>query len=160
VKQEPAQEFVGGEGHLALLVAVGVVPPEESNLAVLEGDQPMVGDGHAMGITGQIVQDIFRTAEGRLGIDHPILTVQGTDQGAKQLGASKCLLVSIKPQFPLLESPAQAGHKFAPKDAAEDFHRQEEGIGGMNPAGVIGGQTARRNHAVDMGVVPLAPRIP
>jgi hypothetical protein len=65
------------------------------------------------------VQNILGTAEGRLGIDDPILTKEGTDQSVEQLGSPKGLWVSIKPQFPLLESPPKAGHKLAPKDAAE-----------------------------------------
>jgi len=118
-----AQEFVGGEGHLALLVAMGVVPPAKSNLAVLEGDQPMVGDGHAMGVTGQVMQDIFGTAERRLGINHPILTEQGTHQSAEQLRIAKRRLVSVKSELPLRESPPEARHKLASKHPAEDLHR-------------------------------------
>ena len=132
---------------------MGVVLAAESDLAVLERDQAMVGDGDAMGVTGQVVQDIFGTAEGRLGVNDPILTEQGTDQSTEQLRIAKRLLVSVKSEFPLLEGPLQARHKLAPKHAAEDLHRQEEGIPGLNPARVVGGQTTRRNHAVDMGVM-------
>ncbi len=62
-------------------------------------------------------------------------------------------MVSVKSEFPLREGPLEAGHKLASKHAAEDLHRQKEGIAGLNPARVIGGQTARRNHAVDMGMM-------
>ena len=33
----------------------------------------MVGDRDAMGVAGQIVENVFGAAEGRLGIDHPVL---------------------------------------------------------------------------------------
>jgi hypothetical protein len=36
----------------------------------------MVGDGDAMGITREIVQNVFRSPKGRLGIDDPVLLEQ------------------------------------------------------------------------------------
>jgi hypothetical protein len=45
---------------------------------MLEGHEAVVGDGHAMGVTGEIAQDMMRTAEGWLGVDDPVLTEQGT----------------------------------------------------------------------------------
>ena len=96
------------------------------------------------------MQNVCGTAEGRLGIDDPVLTEQGTDQGSEQLGIPERLVVSVKSEFPLPEGPLEAGHKLAPKHAAENLPRQKERIVGLNPARVIGGQTTRRNHAVDM----------
>ncbi len=73
VKQEAAQELMGGNGHGLLLAAVGIVPPAEEDAIVFEGHEPMVGDGDAVGVAGQVVEDVFGAAEGRLGIDHSIL---------------------------------------------------------------------------------------
>jgi len=67
-----------------LFVAVGVVPPAKSNLTALEAKQTMVGDGHAMGVTGhQVVEDILGTAKRWLSVDDPVLPEQGTDQRAE-----------------------------------------------------------------------------
>ena len=33
----------------------------------------MVGDGDAMGVTGQIVENMLGAAKGRLGVDYPVL---------------------------------------------------------------------------------------
>jgi hypothetical protein len=33
----------------------------------------MIGDRHAMDVSSQVVEQLLRTAEGRLGIDHPRL---------------------------------------------------------------------------------------
>jgi hypothetical protein len=74
MQQEPSQEFVNSESHLPLLVPMGIVFPAERDLAVLEGDQAMVRDGDAMGVTGQVVEDVFGSAERRLGINDPVLT--------------------------------------------------------------------------------------
>ena len=46
--------------------------------------------------------------------------------------------------------PLQEIEKFAAKDAAEDLDGEEEGILGMNPAGVAWVETAGGNDAVEM----------
>lgn len=66
VKQESAQELMGGNGHDLLLAAMGIVPPEEGDAIVLEGHETMVGDGHAVCIAGQVVEDVFSASEGGL----------------------------------------------------------------------------------------------
>jgi hypothetical protein len=160
MQQEPSQELVNRESHLPLLVPVGIVFPAERDLAVLEGDQAMVRDGDAMGVTGQVVQNIFGPTEGRLGVNDPVLTKQGTEQSTELLGILEDLLVPVKSEFLLLEGSPEASHKLTPKHADEDLDGQEEGIAGLNPAGVIGRQAPSGNHTVDMGMVPLARRIP
>ena len=95
VQEESPQEFVGGEGHLLLLVPMGIVFPAERDLAVLEGEQAMVGDGDAMGVTGQVVEDVFGSAEGWLGINDPVLSKQGTEQSTKSLWILKSFLVPV-----------------------------------------------------------------
>src|SRR5258708_23886440 len=53
-------------------------------------------------------------------------------------------------QFSVTEGALQAGDEFTAKDAAQYLYRQEEGIARVDPALVIGRQTARWDHAVDM----------
>jgi hypothetical protein len=48
----------------------------------------VVGDGDAVGIAGQVVKDVLRSAEGRLGIDDPVLLEQ---QYAEKLRSSSLL---------------------------------------------------------------------
>src|SRR5216683_450910 len=71
--EEAAQELLRREGHGALLAAVRIVLPAKSDLGVGDREQAMVGDGDPVGITGQIVKDMLGSAEGRLGIDDPLL---------------------------------------------------------------------------------------
>jgi len=49
MQQETAQELFGGQGHLPLLISVGIVLPTEGDLIVLESEQAVVGDDHTMG---------------------------------------------------------------------------------------------------------------
>ena len=51
MEQEAAQELLDIQGHEPLLVAVGRIPPTESDVALRESDQPGVGDGDAMRVS-------------------------------------------------------------------------------------------------------------
>ena len=77
VQQESAQELIDGQAHDSLLVAVGGVPPAEDDLAVRESDEPAVGDANAVGIGAEIAQGMFRSSEGRLGVDDPVVPEEG-----------------------------------------------------------------------------------
>jgi hypothetical protein len=44
--------------------------------ALLNGDQSAVGDSDAVGVATEIAQRVLRSAEGRLGIDAPVVTEQ------------------------------------------------------------------------------------
>src|ERR1039458_10761128 len=48
MQHESTQKLVGGDGHLALLAAVGIVFPAEGDLAVGNIQNPMIGDGDAV----------------------------------------------------------------------------------------------------------------
>jgi len=60
-------------GHDPVLAAMGIVWPAEGDAIILEGHEAMVGDGDAMGVAGQVVENLFGTAERWLGVDDPVL---------------------------------------------------------------------------------------
>jgi len=70
VQQKAAQELMSGNGHDLVLSVVGIVSPAEGDAIVLEGHEPMVGDSHAVGVAGQIVENMLGAAEGRLSLIH------------------------------------------------------------------------------------------
>ena len=70
VEQEPADEFLRREGHGAM-VMVSIVLPAEANVAVLDGQKTVVGDGDTMRVAPDVVEDLLRPGEGWLTIDHP-----------------------------------------------------------------------------------------
>jgi len=73
MQEEAAQELMSGNGHDLLLAAMGIVAPEERDPAITKADQSMVGNSDAMRVSGQIIQHEVGTAEGRLGVDDPVL---------------------------------------------------------------------------------------
>jgi hypothetical protein len=85
-------------------MSVGIILPAESNLVMLESHEAMVGDGYAMGIAGEIAEYMVGTAEGRLGVDDPVLTEQGAQEGAEGLFVFQRLENSGEGELVLLES--------------------------------------------------------
>jgi len=122
VQEEAPQELSGGKSHLALLAAVGVILPAKGDALLLEGQQAMIGDGHAMGVGAQIAQHLHGPTEGGFGIDDPVVSVQAAEKFGELLrigesggGASAAELVTVVETF-------QTGEELAAKDAAEDLH--------------------------------------
>jgi len=70
--QEAADELLGGEGHCLPAVVVPVIPPVEADLAVVHGHQAIVGDGNAVGIAPDVVENLLRPGERPLRVDNPI----------------------------------------------------------------------------------------
>jgi len=77
VEHQPPQALDGIKGQGAQAVAVRIVFVAAGDLAVLQGDEPVVGDGDAMRRTGQVFEDVPRVLHGLFGEDNPLLVVQG-----------------------------------------------------------------------------------
>jgi hypothetical protein len=51
----------------------------------------MVGDGDAVRIAGEIVQNMFRTSEGWLDVDHPVFAEEESQERVESAGLSKTM---------------------------------------------------------------------
>ena len=76
MKQEPSDELVSLEGHGLLTVMVCIIPPEEGNLAVAEGEDTVISDGDPMGISAEVLKDSLGAIEGWFAIDDPLFLVE------------------------------------------------------------------------------------
>jgi len=68
----------------------------------------MVGDGHAVGATAQILQHVFGATEGRFRVDRPVFAEQWPQPGSEGLGPSERSQVSMEGQSAVLTSKAPA----------------------------------------------------
>ena len=91
VDQESSQKLICGNLHNLLLAALCVVFPAKRDSIILESNQSMVGDGDPMCIASQIVQNMFRTSEGWLDVDHPVFAEEESQERAESAGLSKAL---------------------------------------------------------------------
>ena len=67
------------------------VAPAKGDMVIRQGDESVVGDGDAMCISRQIVQNMFRTSEGWLGVDHPVFAEEESQERVESAGLSKAL---------------------------------------------------------------------
>jgi len=72
--QEPPEKLFVSQSHLPPFAAVGVVFPQEGHVGVGKINEPMIGDRDAMSVSGQVMQNMFGTTEGPLGVDHPVFS--------------------------------------------------------------------------------------
>jgi len=62
VQEEPAQKLRSLRRHPALFSAMRVVFPAERDGLSIEGQQPVIGDGHAMRVAAQIAEHLHGAA--------------------------------------------------------------------------------------------------
>lgn len=118
MQKKPTEEFVGAECHLPLLVAMCIVFPPEGHHAVSEGDQPVIRDCYAVGIPGQVLQNVFRTSERLLRINNPFAVPQLAKKLSEQLGLTEVPKGAVELELFSTEHTLQAVTELAPKHAA------------------------------------------
>jgi hypothetical protein len=133
VEEKTAEELLRRDGHQLLLAFVRIVFPTERHSPISDIDDPMVGNGHAIRIAGQILENVLRSSEWPLGVNHPILTKQRSKKRVESPCFGQRFQTAWKHQCALTESPLQASDELATKDAAQHFDWKKEGIARVNP---------------------------
>ena len=74
MQQEAAHELLGRQGHgfVAGSAVFAIVLPTEGDAAVVQCHEARVGDRDPMGVARQIGENLSRSCEGALGVDHPL----------------------------------------------------------------------------------------
>src|SRR5260370_27242796 len=112
----------------------------------------MVGDGHAMGVTAQITEQMLWAAERTFRVDHPVLSEQWSEPCSKGFRLSEELQVSMKGELAVMKGKLERFVELAAKDATEHLDGKKEIVAWFDPARVIDRQAASRHHAVYMWV--------
>jgi hypothetical protein len=84
--QEGAKELFQRESHGAALAVMGVVLSAKGDVNVVQCEESMIGDRHAMGVAGQILKHVLRPAKRRLRVDVPFLPKEIAQQRLDELG--------------------------------------------------------------------------
>ena len=100
MQQEAANELGGVEGHQPNAVSVAIVLPAEGDLAILELNQSVIGDGHPMGLATKVIENLRRTAERVFGVDDPIVLTGNLEKLAESLRVSEFGEFSVELKFP------------------------------------------------------------
>ena len=76
MKKEPSDELIGLESHGLLCITIGIVPPAEGHIAVLDFEDTGIADSDPVGVSAKVVEDTLDTVEGRLAIDNPFFVIE------------------------------------------------------------------------------------
>jgi hypothetical protein len=62
VQKKPSKKLFDAKRHHAFLVAMSRIAPAKADLLVGDRDQPVVGDGDAMSVVAQVLENLFGSA--------------------------------------------------------------------------------------------------
>src|SRR5436309_162273 len=84
-----------------------------------EGEQPVVGQRDAMGVAGEVGEDLLGTGKGRLAIHDPVLGGRAREPVAR-------VLITPRGDRGASDGRLELGQELAAEDRGEDPHGQEE----------------------------------
>ena len=127
--------------------------PTERHSPISDLDDPVVGDGNAVRIAGEILENVLRASERAFGVNHPILTKQRSKESMESPCFGQWFQTAWKYQCVLTECPLQAGDELAAKHTAQHFDWQKEGIARVDPLRMIIQQTAGWDDTLNVRVM-------
>jgi hypothetical protein len=92
--EEASQKLLWRKRHGAWLAAMGVILPTKTHRGIRDREQAVVGDGDAMSVAGQIVEDVFWSAEG--GLDRPTALFEVTGKISVDTALGRFILILIR----------------------------------------------------------------
>jgi hypothetical protein len=149
VQQEAPDELAGREGHgpVALLPVPAVVLVSERDAVRVEGDQPAVRDGDAVGVAREIGEHRLGSGEGSLAVDEPPRRLERREEGGEDIGSGGMSALAEELQ---LAGGMRRGELFQhqpAKERREHAYRQKEARPARDPPGFIErDSTAGHNH--------------
>ena len=88
----------------------------------------MVGDGNAVSVASQIVEDMFWPAEGRLSVDDPLMTEKQPEPGCEGSGLGQRDEMAVELELALLEGLSQMNQEPFAEEGTQDLDGKEEGF--------------------------------
>jgi hypothetical protein len=152
VEQEAAQELDRIEGQGLLPATIGVVLDAEGHVAIGDIEQAVVGDGDAVGVAAEVTEDVFGSAERRLGVDDPGRVVEAVLEGAPGVGVSELGGAAGKDELAVLPGAVESVKELAAEELGQDLDGKEEALAPGQPAGAVESKSAAGDDAVEMGM--------
>jgi hypothetical protein len=117
VQQEAPDEFIGGQRHGFDLISIPVILPLKSNLIVVDREQAMIRNRHAMGVTSHVVEDLLRRGERAFGVDDPFCLSRGRQIAGEPVTFAKNFERVEKAEFAGIERTLEMVQKQATEQA-------------------------------------------
>src|SRR5580692_671570 len=106
-----------------------------------------------MRVAAEISQGLERSAERRLGINHPFGPAQRGQKGGESARFGQRFEFSEELQVAVLESLFEGFEKQSPEEFGQHLNREKEARTAGNPALVVRREPAAGNDTVQMGMV-------
>ena len=103
VKQESPDKLHGRQCHRLELIPIFSIPVEESNLAVLDREDGMVGKRDSMSIASQVVENFVGRGEWFFSVDDPFLLAEGLEQSSESVRIGQRSGLAWELELPLRE---------------------------------------------------------
>ena len=127
VQQESPDELRGGQGHDLNPVMVASIPILKADRSIVDRQDSVIADGHAMGVAAEIFQRSLRSVERRFGVEAPCLAVEFVQHCGE---LSRIARRPGEVQLVLVAYGLEAGEELASEHLAKRSYGEEElGVG-------------------------------
>src|SRR5689334_17380579 len=83
--EEAAQELFVSKGHRARLAVMRVVLPTKGHFLIRDVEQSVIGDGDAMRVASQVMQNVLGPAKWLFGVHDPVFAKERAQKSAECL---------------------------------------------------------------------------
>jgi hypothetical protein len=130
VEKESSNEFLRRQGHGLALVAVPAISKGKGDDSVFDVEDAIVGNGDAMRVAAEVVEDFLGPAERRLGVDDPWLLIKLSDQVVESGLSLEKSGLAREDELAADKGLAEEVDILAAEYSGESFDGKEEIIGG------------------------------
>ena len=119
MEKEPSYKLIGLQSHGLLFITIGIVPPTERDIAVMQLEDTVITDSDPVGISAQILKDTLSALKRWLAIDNPLFMVELSSEHLEDMGlfqmtdaAGEGEITRFKTAFEIVQelAPEQRGH--------------------------------------------------
>jgi hypothetical protein len=105
---------------------VGIIPPEEGNVAILVGEDAVIADGDPMGISAEVLKNAHWATEGRFAVDDPLLIIELFPEDLEVAWFLEMTDTARKNKRAYFETLLEIIKELASEDLRQDLYVNEE----------------------------------
>ena len=153
MEEKPSDKFICRERHGLLTVIVGIIPPEEGNIAVLIGQDAVIADGNSVSISAEILENTCGAIKGRFAIDDPLFMVELIPERFKGSRFFEMADTAGEHKTIRCKTFSEVIKKLAFKKCRYYRYGKEETLSAGYPPAAVRGSFAPGDNTVDVGVL-------
>jgi hypothetical protein len=126
MQKEPSDELISLERHGLLFVTIGIVPPAEGDIAVLNIEDTIVADRYSMSVSAQILEDTLGTIERWLAIDNPFFMIELPSEYLKGSGVLQITDAPWEDKITRFKTAFKIVQELTPEQLRQNLYMDEE----------------------------------